>query len=192
MSTRLVLASTSVQRRALLFQAGLVFEAVDPAVPEPLERFADPLMQARAFARSKALAVASRHPDAIVIGADQVLSFEGEAWGKPADAQVALEQLQRLTGKTHVLLTAVAICGPDGSLFESHAESRLTVRDLTPQEQQAYVATGEWRGCAGGYRLEGRGLALFERLEGDHTNVLGLPMPLVLGRLRAMGVPLFG
>jgi septum formation protein len=187
---RLVLASTSPARRALLDQVGLACEVVAPGIAEPLERFADPVAQARAFAEAKARAVFERRPDAIVVGADQVLAFEGEAWGKPADEAQALEQLARLCGRTHALVTAVSVLSP-GDSWCGVAESRLTVRALSADERRAYVATGEWEGCAGGYRLEGRGLALFERIEGDHTNVLGLPMPLLLTRLRALGVPLF-
>jgi septum formation protein len=189
---RLVLASTSPARKALLDQVGLAYDAVAPRTAEPLERFADPASQARAFAESKARAVFDRHPEAIVVGADQVLAFEGEAWGKPVDARQAYEQLTRLSGRTHALLTAVCVLAPGEAPWCGLAESRLTVRALTEAERRAYVATGEWEGCAGGYRLEGRGLALFELIEGDHTNVLGLPMPLLLTRLRALGVPLFG
>ena len=186
-----VLASTSPARRALLDQVGLAYEAVPPGTAEPLERFSDPLLQAEAFALAKAQAVAALRPGAIVVGADQVLAFEGEAWGKPRDAAEAYAQLTRLCGRTHALITAVAVLSPGASAWLSHARSLLTVRALDEDERRAYVATGEWEGCAGGYRLEGRGLALFESIEGDHTNVLGLPMPLLLGRLRALGVPLF-
>jgi septum formation protein len=189
---RLVLASTSPARRALLDQVGLSYVAVAPGTAEPLERFADPVAQARAFAQAKAQAVFERFPDAIVVGADQVLAFEGEAWGKAADASQAYDQLTRLSGRTHALVTAVSVLASGEASWCEVAESRLTVRGLSEAERRAYVATGEWEGCAGGYRLEGRGLALFERIEGDHTNVLGLPMPLLLTRLRALGVPLFG
>jgi septum formation protein len=187
----LVLASTSPARRALLDQVGLSFEAVAPGTAEPLERFSDPLRQAEAFALAKAQAVAALRLGAIVVGADQVLAFEGEAWGKPRDAGEAYDQLTRLCGRTHALVTAVAVLAPGEPPWLSHARSLLTVRALDADERRAYVATGEWEGCAGGYRLEGRGLALFESIDGDHTNVLGLPMPLLLGRLRSLGVPLF-
>lgn len=189
--TPLVLASTSPIRRALLEQVGLAFEAVSPGTAEPLERFADPVDQARTFALEKARAVASLRPEAIVIGADQVLAFEGQSWGKAASAQEAFEQLQRLCGKVHRLVTAITVISPEQGEWSAHETSTLHVRSLAEPEIQAYVATGEWHGCAGSYRLEGRGLALFERIEGDHTNVLGLPMPLLLTRLRELGVPLF-
>jgi septum formation protein len=188
---QIILASTSEARQALLRQVGLAFEAVSPDVPEPLERLRDPAAQARRFARDKAAAVAQRFPGRIVVGADQVLSLDGEAWGKPADAEAAFDQLSRLSGRRHTLVTAIAIADGAGGFVEDAEETELTVRSLSEAELRAYVATGEWHGCAGSYRLEGRGLALFEAISGDPTNVLGLPMPRLLTHLRALGVPLF-
>lgn len=191
MSLPVVLASTSPARKALLAQVGLTFEAVSPGVEERLDRNASPEGQARSLALQKAEAVAARRPDAIVIGADQVLATAEGAFGKPADAADARGQLARMAGRTHRLISAVAVLAPGLDPWVAHEETRLTVRALLPAEIDAYVATGEWEGCAGGYRVEGRGLALFERIEGDWTNVLGLPMPLLLGRLRELGVDLF-
>ena len=185
----LVLASTSPARRALLEQVGLRFVAEAPEVAEALDPAGDPVEQARALALAKARAVAARRPDALVIGADQVLVLEGRVLGKPADEVDARAQLARMAGRRHALITAVALVG-DG-IWQGQEKTTLQVRPLTGGEIDAYVATGEWRGCAGGYRLEGRGLALFERIEGDPTNVLGLPVPLLLGELRRRGHPLF-
>lgn len=190
-SRPLVLASTSPARRALLDQVGLSYEAVSPEVVEVLDREAPALDQARSLALQKAQAVATRRPEAIVIGADQVLEVDGRSFGKPESAEQALAQLRLLNGRTHALVTAFAILAPGRAPVVDEEVSRMTVRALSEAELQAYVATGEWHGCAGSYRLEGRGLALFERLEGDHTNVLGLPVPRLLTHLRALGVPLF-
>lgn len=189
--TELVLASTSPARRALLAQVGLRFRAEAPGVDEQLEPAADPVDQARSLALQKARAVAARHPEAIVVGADQVLVLGGRALGKPADEAEARKQLEEMAGGTHALVSGVAVVGTGGT-WQGHETTRLAVRALAPHEIDAYLATGEWRGCAGGYRVEGRGLALFERIDGDWTNVLGLPMPLLLGELRRRGVPLFG
>lgn len=186
----LVLASTSPARRALLEQVGLPFVAESPGVEEHLDPAADPVAQARDLALRKALAVAARHPDAIVVGADQVLVLEGRALGKPRDEAEARAQLSAMSGATHALVTGVAVVG-GGRIWQGDEATRLRVRALEPEEIEAYLSTGEWRGCAGGYRVEGRGLALFESIEGDWTNVLGLPMPLLLGELRRRGVPLF-
>lgn len=187
---RIVLASTSPARQALLSQVGLDFEAIAPGVEEHLNPALPAVEQARSLAVQKARAVAAREKDALVIGADQVMATPFGAFGKPATEAEALEHLRRLSGGTHSLITGVALIGPSGEWVGSE-ETRLTVRDLTEQELAAYVASGEWKGCAGGYRVEGRGLALFEKIEGDWTNVLGLPMPLLLGKLRERGVPLF-
>ncbi len=187
----LVLASTSPARRALLEQVGLAFSCEAPGVDEPLDPAADPVAQARDLALRKASAVAARHPDAIVVGADQVLVLAGRALGKPKDEAEARTQLGAMSGRCHALVTGVAVVG-GGALWQGHEETRLQVRPLAPAEIDAYLSTGEWRGCAGGYRVEGRGLALFEKIDGDWTNVLGLPMPLLLGELRRRGVPLFG
>jgi septum formation protein len=189
---KLVLASTSPWRKALLAQLGLEFEAVAPETPEPLELDGDPVEQAERFASEKAHAVARLRPDAIVVGADQVLEQDGRSYAKVETADEALEALRRLSGRTHALITAVTVLAPGRSEWRGREVSRLTMRPLSEAELAAYVATGEWEGCAGCYRLEGRGLGLFERIEGDHTNVLGLPVPLLLTHLRTLGVPLFG
>ena len=187
---RLVLASTSPARRALLDQTGLPYEAESPDVEERLDPSAPAAAQARALALAKARAVAARHPDAIVVGADQVLVADGLALGKPPDEAAALAQLRRLAGRTHALVTGLAIVAPGRPPIVEDEETRITFRALDDSELAAYVATGEWRGCAGSYRLEGRGILLVERVEGDHTNVLGLPLPRLLGHLRALGVKL--
>lgn len=187
----MVLASTSAARQQLLRQAGIAFEALSPDVEEVLDAQGDAAAQATGLARLKALAVAARRPDAIVIGADQVLSIDGLVLGKPADAAAARAQLARLVGRQHALVTGLCVVSPNGMVQVTSERTTLTVRALTEAELDAYVATGEWQGCAGSYRVEGQGIGLFERLDGDWTNVLGLPMPALLSRLRALGVPLF-
>lgn len=191
MTQRLVLASTSAARRALFDQVGLLYEAVAPGVDEPLDEALGGVQQARSLALRKAEAVAARHPEAIVVGADQVLVVEGRSFGKPENEAEARDQLAMLAGRSHSLVTGIAVIAPGDEAIVEHEESRLTVRTMSAAEIAAYVATGEWQGCAGSYRLEGKGLALFERIEGDHTNVLGLPMPRVLTILRRLGVGLF-
>lgn len=192
MAPRIVLASTSSIRRALLEQVGLPFLAEGSGVPEPLDPSKGAREQARELALSKARAVARRHPDAIVVGADQVLAFEGEIWGKADSAAQARRQLTRLSGKTHSLICGLAILAPGVEVLDDD-ESRLTMHALSEREIDAYIATNEWQGCAGGYQIEHRGLALFSRVDGDYTNVLGLPMLKLLSHLRTLGVrPLEG
>lgn len=187
---RVILASTSPARRALLSSVGLAHEALSPGVDEDVPPGTGPAETARVLAFRKAAAVAARHPDAIVIGADQVLDFEGRPFGKPADEADALAGLRRLSGRAHSLVTGLAVLAPGAPPLVEEERTILHVRALSDDEARRYVATGEWRGCAGGYRVEGRGLALFERIEGDWTNVLGLPMPRLLGHLRRLGVPI--
>ena len=189
---RLILASTSAARRALFDQVGLHYEAEAPHVDEHLDRTGPPVEQACGLALLKANAVAARHPDSIVVGADQVLSFEGEVWAKPTDATAATAQLARLAGKTHSLITGLALVVPGRGTLQEAVETRLRMRSLEARELDAYVRTGEWQGCVGGYRIEGRGLALFEEIDGDYTNILGLPMLRVLTHLRALGAATLG
>lgn len=185
---RLVLASTSPSRRKLLAEVGLVAEGIAPGVDEAIGE-PDPVALARRLAMMKAQAVAARTPDAWVIGADQVV-FDpalNEPWGKPTSPEHHARLLRALRGRTHHLVTAFAVVGPDFA-DEGSAITRLTMRaDLGDDEIDAYVASGEAAGCAGGYAAEGRGAFLFDRVEGDWFNVLGLPIYRVFDVLRARG-----
>lgn len=188
-AAELILASTSAARVALMDALGLPYRAVKPDFEEHANA-TDPLVLARELALGKARAVAKRFPDALVLGADQVCAFEGEIWGKPHDANDAARQLARLAGRTHQLVTGVALCGPGLERVE-HEVAELSMFALGREEQDAYVATREWEGCAGGYRVEARGLALFAEIRGDLNNVRGLPMTRVVRMLREAGVRFF-
>jgi septum formation protein len=183
----LVLASTSATRQRLLASAGLAFRAVAPEVSED-GGLIDPVARARELASRKARAVAARFPDAWVIGSDQVVWDGVDVFGKPTDPDDHRRRLASLRGRTHELVTAVAFVRGDVLLSVDHDVTRMVVRsDVTDDEIAAYVATGEGRWCAGGYAAEGLGQFLFQRIDGDFSNVLGLPMPLVVARLRALG-----
>ncbi len=190
----LILASTSPIRRQILERAGLGFVCVAPEVDETITGGLSAEDVAMSLAESKARSVADRHPDAVVIGADQVCEWEGELLGKPADARAARAQLEKLSGNTHRLITGVTVFGvqpPRGGVRRVECfsdETLLTMRALSPDELEAYVNTGEWQGCAGSYRLEGRGIHLMERIRGDYFNVLGLPLVPLLKVLRQFGV----
>jgi len=188
-----VLASTSPMRRALLASAGLTPMVVPSRVDESACEVADPVDRVMALARAKAEAVdAAVRPDdpqSVVIGADQVV-FDpevGEAWGKPPSPAAHLARLKSLRGKTHHLVTGWAICHAGGCRTGCD-RTLLTVRaDIDDEELIAYVDSGEASGCAGGYAAEGHGAFLFEHIDGDWSNVMGLPMPSIIGVLRELG-----
>jgi septum formation protein len=191
-SKPLLLASTSATRRALLEGAGLPVETEAPGVDErpaetaALAEGAGPVEVARRLACAKALAVSRRRPDRIVVGADQTLDCEGELFHKPAHAVAACAQLARLAGRAHHLHAAAALAR-DGALLSDVVQgAHLVMRSLRPLAIERYVAlAGD--GVAhsvGAYQIEGIGIHLFERIEGDHATILGLPLLPLLGALR--------
>jgi nucleoside triphosphate pyrophosphatase len=171
---RLVLASRSPQRRAILEQLGIPFEQL----PQEVEEIADgdPEQAVLENARRKARAV---ERDGLVLGVDTEVLFEGELLGKPRDAAQAAAFLERLSGRTHVVLGGLVLleAGEERSGIERTA---VTFRELSPGLRDWYLAAGEWSERAGGYAIQGHGAALVERIEGDFWNVVGLPVPLLL------------
>lgn len=190
-NTELILASTSSARRALVTSLGLSFSAVAPKVDENVPSSVSVEQTVLQLAEKKARAVLERFPNALVIGSDQLVSLDGRALGKPADATAARAQLASLRGRTHEILTAVCVVSRDFFALEVDV-AKLSVWMLSDAELDAYVATNEWEGCAGGYRIEARGQALFERIDGDRTSIQGLPMLRLTRMLRGAGVKLFG
>ena len=188
--SELVLASTSAARQELLGRLGLPFRTEAPKVDEQFEA-GTPVMQAVAIlAERKAQAVWRRAPQALVIGSDQLVELEGRPLGKPTDATAARAMLKSLSGREHEILTGVCVVGP-GYLSTEVDVSRLTLWPLSEKELDGYVASEEWKGCAGGYRVESRGQALFKDIQGDRTGIQGLPMTLLVRLLREAGVAFF-
>ncbi len=189
---RLVLASTSPYRRQLLERLGLPFEVRSPGVDEAAHRDLAPDAQATRLAELKAQAVAA--PGALVIGSDQLVDLDGEVLGKPGSAEAAVAQLRRMAGRTHRLVTAVAVHDVDAGRTRTALDvHRLTMLPLPDALLERYVALDAPLDCAGAYRLEGRGLALFSRIEADpdtadDTAIIGLPLMKLIGLLRAFGV----
>jgi septum formation protein len=179
---RLVLASSSPRRRELLPLLGVPFEIVEPDVVELTE--GDPLGLVLANAERKARAGAAlAGPDATVLGADTDVVLGGRVLGKPGDPEAARERLRKLAGRIHEVHSGVFVVGPEGE--RSGVEStKVRFRRLSEEEVDSYLETGEWRGRAGGYAVQGFGSSLISAVEGDLSNVIGLPMPLV-GRLVA-------
>lgn len=186
----LVLASTSPYRRDLLQRLRLPFACEAPGIDEAAvkARLRDPAGLATELARQKAAAVAARHPGALVIGSDQVATIDGDVLDKPGTAERAAAQLQRLQGREHALLTAVAIAHP-GGVATFLDVTRLCMRSLTGEEIERYVAADRPLDCAGSYKIEGLGIALFAAITAeDQTAIVGLPLLRLAAELRQLGL----
>ncbi|HEU4537147.1 MAG TPA: nucleoside triphosphate pyrophosphatase, partial [Polyangiaceae bacterium] len=182
----LVLASTSRYRRAQLEALGVEHLAVASGFDEDHGLGLAPDAMVVQFARGKAEAVAREHPSALIIGSDQAPELGGRALTKPGTRGAAVEQLLALAGRTHRLLTAVALHDAAAGRTEHRlVVHEMTMRPLTRELAEAYVARDEPLDCAGAYRIEGAGLLLFEAAAGnDHSAIVGLPL-LALGELLA-------
>jgi nucleoside triphosphate pyrophosphatase len=178
----LVLASTSPQRRAILEQLRIPFEAVAPDYEEHDPPDADPVALVRDHAAGKARSV--HRPGRVTIGVDTTVHLDGRVYGKPADPADATAMLGELAGRTHTVLSGVCVLTDDAERID-HAETLVTFRALGGAAVARYVASGEWEGRAGGYAIQGLGGRLVERIEGDYLNVVGLPGALLLELLEA-------
>lgn len=189
----LILASTSIYRRELLERLRLPFAVESPGVEEVALPGEAPSALAGRLARAKAEAVASRHPGAVVIGSDQVADLNGTALGKPGTAERARAQLSAASGQTVVFHTAVAISRPGGAPLEHVDETRVRFRILDAATVERYVAIDRPLDCAGGFRSEGLGIALFEAIENeDPTALVGLPLAWVARSLASLGLDPLG
>ena len=175
----LLLASTSPQRRAILEQLGIPFEVVAPRFEERDPEVGDAVELVRAHASGKARSLADQAGDRPVLGVDTAVVLEGQIFSKPSDASAAERMLERLAGTTHVVVSGLSLLTP-GWVVVEHASTRVSFRSLTPRDFAAYLATGEWRGRAGAYAIQGRGAALVEWIVGDYLNVVGLPGALLV------------
>jgi septum formation protein len=190
----LVLASQSQARQALLANAGIAFEAIPAELDERAIQLASALSApgeiAALLARDKALVVSAKHPDRYVIGADQTLILGERLFSKPAGRAQAAAQLRALAGQSHELHSATAVARDGEILFEDVSIARMTMRSLDDATISAYLdAAGETvTTSVGAYQLEGLGVHLFERIEGDHFTILGLPLLPLLKFLRSQGL----
>jgi septum formation protein len=175
----LLLASTSPQRRAILEQLGIPFDVVPPRYEEHDPPEADAARLVREHALGKARSVVAEAGDRPVLGVDTTVVLGGRIFGKAANAGEAERMLEQLSGRTHAVVSGLALVTPGWEHVED-AASLVTFRALTPRDLAAYVATGEWEGRAGAYAIQGRGAALVERVEGDYLNVVGLPAALLV------------
>jgi nucleoside triphosphate pyrophosphatase len=171
----LVLASRSPQRRAILSQLGLEFTVAQPGYEEHDPERADARELAAAHARGKVDSV----PGPLVLGVDTVVALGDRVLAKPAGAEQAAAFLRELSGRTHQVHSGLCLRA-GGRLHEALETTEVTFGELAEGDIDWYVACGEWRGRAGGYAIQGRGAALVDRIQGDYTNVVGLPVPALL------------
>lgn len=183
-----VLASSSPRRRDLLAQIGLVPDAIVPAeideTPLPREL---PAPMARRLARAKAEAVAAAHPGALVLGADSVVAAGRRALPKAETEEEARACLALLSGRRHRVHAGVCAIAPDGRRAERLVTTIVTFKRLTPTEIEGYVGTGEWRGKAGGYAIQGRAAVFVRFIAGSYSAVVGLPVMETAALLRGLG-----
>jgi septum formation protein len=188
----IILASTSPHRRALLERLGVAFSTAAPGVDEAAckSQGLSPRALAESLAAAKARAVARRHPGAIVIGSDQVCALADEVFGKPGDRPGAIAQLRRLRQRTHALITAVCVhCSGREHAFTN--VSHLRMHALSDAELERYVDVDQPFDCAGAYKIERAGIALFDAIESaDHTAITGLPLLQLCAALRQLGIAL--
>lgn len=188
----LILASTSPIRRAMLADAGIEFECIAPGVDENSLKGAAPAEAALSLAEAKALAVSATRLDEWVIGSDSIVSVDGRSFDKPRDRADAADHLRAFSGRTLTLTSAVALAR-DGKVDWSLVDdARLRVRCLSGAFIDAYL-DAEWPDvayCVGVFRMEGRGVQLFDSIEGSHFTILGMPLLPLLGALRERGLAL--
>lgn len=186
-----VLASTSPYRRTLLARLGLPFRCLVPLVDEDaIKRGAwEPRELAEHLALAKARSLAKTEPNATLIGSDQLVSFQGRTFGKPGTAEGAVDQLLTMSGTAHQLITAVAVWTQKKAYVHTDTTT-MHMRALSRVEIERYVAADQPLDCAGSYKLEERGITLFDRIETeDYTAILGLPLIALTNLLRTLGYP---
>lgn len=173
----LILASRSPQRRSILDQLRIPYEAVPVDVDERHQ--GPPVETARTNALAKARAGALKRPGQTILGVDTVVALDGEIFGKPASEQDAAATLRLLQGRTHEVVSGLALLGPDNTQVV-HEATEVSFRELDELAIARYVQTGEWRERAGGYAIQGQGGGLVRRIIGDYLNVVGLPVGAML------------
>ncbi|MBN2225078.1 MAG: septum formation inhibitor Maf [Deltaproteobacteria bacterium] len=185
---RIILASHSPRRRELLAALGIVFEVIGTDLDESAAAGETVQEHVLRLAGQKAWAVSCKNPDAVVIGADTIVVTDGDVLGKPADEKDAARMLGLLSGKTHEVLTGIAVVVPqDENAYAQVVRTAVVMRVLEPLEIAAYVATGEPMDKAGAYAVQGMASAFVSRIEGSYTNVVGLPTAEIIGLLRTLG-----
>ncbi len=182
---RLVLASRSPRRSALLSCAGYEFSVAPADVDERIQPGEVAEVYVLRLARDKVARVVGDYPDAAILGADTVVVVDGDVLGKPLDDEAA-QMLRRLSGRTHEVVTGVALTAGDRWYLEV-ASTRVTFRDLTAEDIAWYLDSGESAGKAGAYAIQGRASRFVTRIDGSYSNVVGLPVAVVDRLLKKLG-----
>lgn len=190
MSPPIVLASTSIYRRALLERLGLPFTTAAPEVDETRRPMEPPQALVMRLAEAKARAVAASHPEALIIGSDQVACIDDEVLGKPGNRHRALAQLERASGRTLIFQTGLCLFNAASGRAQTLVEPfHVHFRTLSRERIEGYLEREKPFDCAGSFKSEGLGIALFERMEGDDPNTLiGLPLIRLITLLESEGV----
>ena len=184
----LVLASASPRRLELLRQVGIEPDRVDPAdIDETPGRDETPRRLALRLAQEKTAVVAARNPDAFVLGADTLVAVGHRVLNKPESEAEARTMLALLSGRAHKVLTGMVVRGPDGRSAERIVETRVRFKRLSVQEAEAFIASGDWRDAAGGYKIHQRAGAFVTEIQGSYTSVVGLPLYEAVSLLTGLG-----
>jgi nucleoside triphosphate pyrophosphatase len=186
---RLVLASTSPRRRQILALLGVPFEVIAPEFEEQISSQLPADQEVVEFALGKAQSVATKYPRSIVIGSDTMIELSDEKIGKPTDREDARRILRLLSGKTHRILTSVAIVDPGGPGMEEIATVAVEMHGYTEAEIENYLNSGESDDKAGAYSIQGRGSALIKSISGDYLAAVGMPLRRIARYLESRGLP---
>jgi septum formation protein len=184
----IVLASASPRRRELLTQIGVPHEVLAVDIDESALPGEAPAELALRLARSKALAGQARGGGRAVLGSDTIVVLEGRVFGKPRDAADARRMLEALSGRTHLVMSAVALALPGGAVHEALSTTEVQMRAITPAQIDAYWASGEPEGKAGAYAIQGLGAVFIHHIRGSYSGVMGLPLYETASLLQAAGL----
>ncbi len=187
---KLILASTSPYRRGLLERLGIPFTALPPYGEEQIDPSLGPAELVKQLALAKAASLVPEHPDSVIIGSDQALESRGRIIGKPGSAERACEQLREMAGGVHTFYTGLAVIDAASNLtFTDCIPFTVTLRKLSEVEIRDYVRKENPVDCAGSFKIEGLGIALMEKMEGDdYTSLVGLPLICLTSMLRRIGI----
>lgn len=186
---RIILASGSARRKEILELLGLEFEVVESGYNEDLIKTDDPVELVEELAIQKALSVAKKYPDVLVIGGDTTVYVRGELVGKPIDKKDAERIIRLLSGTTHLVITGVAVVNSlTGDSVVGHEEGWVRFRELTNEEIEKYVNSEVWRGFAGGYAIQGAAVPFVSEQTGSLSAIIGMPVVLITDLLEQMGV----